>query len=71
MVVKHSPLTEFYRAFRDVLVEVPSGVLSVEKLLFLWINDGRMAIFLVLVGLETRHELLKNRGWILDKSLQK
>ncbi len=58
MVVKNSPLSELYVAFLNIGGEVRVGALSVEKPLFLWVNDGYMAVFFFLIGLEIKRELL-------------
>ncbi len=58
MVIKNSPLTDLYIAFLNIEGEVRVGALSVEKPLFLWVNDGHMAVFFFLIGLEIKREIL-------------
>ncbi len=59
MFVKNSPLTDIYIAFLNIEGEVRFGALQVEKPLFLWVNDGLMAVFFFLIGLEIKRELLE------------
>ncbi|MFZ4808804.1 MAG: Na+/H+ antiporter NhaA [Hyphomicrobiaceae bacterium] len=58
LAVSNSPLSPLYDAFLDVPLTVKLGTLGVDKPLLLWINDGLMAIFFFLVGLEIKRELL-------------
>ncbi len=58
MGVKNSPLTDLYIAFLNIEGEIRFGALKVEKPLFLWVNDGLMAVFFFLIGLEIKRELL-------------
>ena len=61
MVCANSPLEEFYDGFRELPVAVVFGPLQVAKPLLLWINDGLMAIFFLLVALEIKREALGGR----------
>jgi len=59
MVVANSPAAGLYAYFLDTPVEVRIGALQIAKPLFLWVNDGLMAIFFFLVGLELKREFLE------------
>jgi NhaA family Na+:H+ antiporter len=53
----NSPVAATYEAFWSTPVGVRIGSLALEKSLLLWVNDGLMAIFFFVVGLEIKREL--------------
>jgi NhaA family Na+:H+ antiporter len=59
MVVANSPLAGAYNAMVSLPLEIRAGPLHIAKPLLLWINDGLMAVFFLLVGLELKRELLQ------------
>ena len=59
MVLANSPLLAAYQAFLDTPVQIRIGALDIDKPLLLWINDGLMAVFFFLIGLELKRELLE------------
>jgi len=59
MLLDNSPLAGVYDRFLHLPVEIRIGPLYIAKPLLLWINDGLMAVFFFLVGLELKRELIE------------
>lgn len=59
MIAANSSLSPAYSALLSMPLEVRVADLEIAKPLLLWINDGLMAVFFFLVGLELKKELLE------------
>jgi NhaA family Na+:H+ antiporter len=69
LVLANSPLAGLYDRFLETPVTVRVGALNLDKPLLLWINDGLMAIFFFLVGLEIKRELIVGELSSVDRAL--
>ena len=69
MIIKNSPFSNAYESFLLTPVEVRFGVLFIGKPLLLWINDGLMAVFFLLVGIEIKQEIIRGHLSSLRKLL--
>lgn len=58
LVWANSPIAESYQSFWDFELGIVSDSFELKKPLLLWVNDGLMAIFFFLIGLEIKREFL-------------
>lgn len=58
MILVNSPLASSYEHFWETKIHLGIGGAIFDKPLHFWINDGLMAVFFFVVGLEIKRELL-------------
>ncbi|MCT8630085.1 Na+/H+ antiporter NhaA [Glaesserella parasuis] len=58
MLFANTPLKDLYFDFLSMPVSIQIGLFSIHKPLLMWVNDGFMAVFFVLIGLEVKREMM-------------
>jgi len=59
MALINSPLAGGYERFLELPLSVQAGAFGLTKPLVLWVNEGLMAVFFFLVGLEIKREMIE------------
>jgi Na+:H+ antiporter, NhaA family len=69
LVIVNAGLQDLYRGFQEAPVSIGVGALTLNKTLIHFINDGLMAVFFFLVGLEIKREVLEGNLSSADQIL--
>jgi NhaA family Na+:H+ antiporter len=68
IILANSRLSDVYFGFLDTTLSISLGDFSLAKPIILWINDGLMAIFFFVIGLEIKRELMAGELQSIKKS---
>ncbi|MEO1731106.1 MAG: Na+/H+ antiporter NhaA [Pseudomonadota bacterium] len=68
LLIANSPLAPAYFGTLEAKLNLSYGAFAINKPLLLWINDGLMAVFFFLIGLEVKREIISGQLSTWDKA---
>ncbi|QUL36901.1 Na+/H+ antiporter NhaA [Erythrobacter sp. JK5] len=68
LLIANSPLADAYFGTLNTRLSISFGTFAIDKGLILWINDGLMAVFFFLIGLEVKREIIEGQLSSWDKA---
>ena len=68
LIIANSPLAPAYFGTLETKLNLSYGAFEINKPLLLWINDGLMAVFFFLIGLEVKREIISGQLSSWDKA---
>ena len=73
VLAANSPLASIYVGLWEIPLKLSVGSFGLAKPILLWINDGLMAVFFLLVGLEIKREVARGRalGPLADRAARR
>lgn len=69
LIIDNTPWASYYTQFFHMPISFSVGYLKLSKPLLLWVNDGFMAVFFLLVGLEIKREMLEGELNSVSKAM--